>query len=256
MAIPANVIGRLRLSGGLGGREAGQVNALPLAALASWGGAQDERPVLFISEIVSSNAVEGDVEIRDAKRGGIAIDRNAYPSRYYSAYLWAAIVVLLPTERGLIPLSRARSDRPEPWKDFIPFFEHGNLADSESCLFGKQQLATKVVTGLAVALREWGNSRDPLHFAFASAIDEAGCGHSLAYPDWSGHMTMRQLIAQALETLAPTDPTIRRLRDEKLLDMDYFRGAPGHHDFSACGFPAIVASHYDRMELASTERKS
>ncbi|WP_207093698.1 hypothetical protein [Novosphingobium sp. PY1] len=250
MAIPANVIGRVRLSGSLGGRQKEQVNALPRAALSSWGGSQDERPVLFISEIVASNAVEGDVEFRGARRGRIAADANALPSRYYSAYLWAAIVVLVPTAEGAIAINSLPTEGAEPWKDFIPFFEHGNLADPESCLFGKRQLATKVITGLASALRDWGEDREPLHFAFACAIDEAGCGHSLAYPEWSGHVTMRELIGEALNTLALTDPIIKRMRDDKLLDMKHFSGAPGQHDFSACGFPTIVASHYARMESA------
>ncbi|GEM_PF-1335910 len=256
MAVPANVIGRLRLSGSLGGREAAQVNALPHAALESWGGGQDERPVLFISEIVSSNAVEGDVEHGTARRGRISIDHRAYPSRYYSAYLWAAVVVLVQTPGGPVPLSDTRPGRSEPWKDFIPFFEHGNLADPESCLFGKRQLAIKVVAGLASAVRVWGKERPPLHFAFACAIDEAGCGHDLAYPDWSGHVTMRTLIQEALQTLARTDPAARRIRDEKLLDFDHFGGEPGQHDFSACGFPGIVARHYGWMDRANADRMS
>lgn len=250
MAIPANVVGRLRLSGSLGGREMEEVNALPRAALNSWGGTQDERPVLFISEPVASNAVEGDVEHRSAQRGRIANDANALPSRYYSAYLWVAIVVLVPGEQGPVPINSFRPDHPEPWKDFIPFFEHGNLADPESCLFGKRQLATKVVMGLASALREWGEEREPLHFAFACAIDETGCGHELAHPQWSGYITMRKLIEEALVSLAPTDPFAKRMLDDNLLEMKRFSGAPGQHDFSACGFPAIIASHYSRMESA------
>lgn len=248
MAIPANVKGRLRLSGSLGGRVPAEVNALPLAALESWGGQKNERPVLFISEIGSTNAVDGDVESLNHHRGRIASDRTALPSRYYSAYLWVAVVVLLPTARGLVPLGSARPEAPEPWKDFIPFFEHGNLADPESCLFGKRQLASKVVLGLAAALRSWGGERDPLHFAFACAIDESGCDQPLAHPAWNGHVTMRDLIDQALESLAPSDPDVRRLKDEKLLRMNHFSGAPGQHPFSSCHFPDIVSAHYAMME--------
>ncbi|BAK65066.1 hypothetical protein SLG_03910 [Sphingobium sp. SYK-6] len=255
MAVPANVMGRLRLSRSLGRRTASQVNALPQAALTSWGGGQDERPVLFISEIVSSNAVEGDVERREASRGHIVMDTGAYPSRYYSAYLWAAVVVLMRGPDGrLTPLTSLQPGPAQPWKDFIPFFEHGNLADPESCLFGKRQLALKVVSGLAAAVRQWGTDREPLTFAFACAIDEAGCGHRLAYPDWSGHFTMRTLIAEALDSLAESDAAARRLRDDKLLRFDYFNGQPGGHDFSACGFPGIVSAHYDWMDEATASR--
>ncbi|WP_281822732.1 hypothetical protein [Sphingobium sp. BS19] len=256
MAIPANVKGRLRLSGSLGGRSSEQVNALPIAALKSWGGLQNERPVLFISEIDYTNAVDGDVESLNRDRGHIAVDGNALPSRYYSAYLWVAIVVLLPTPNGLTPLSHTQTLTPEPWKDFIPFFEHGNLADPESCLFGKRQLAVKVVTGLAAALKSWGTDRDPLHFAFASSIDEPGCGHALAHPEWDGHVTMRHLIGQALEDLARTDRDVKRLRDENLLRMDYFSGAPQQHPFSSCTFPEIVSSHYKVIDAANADLRS
>ena len=256
MAIPANVKGRLRLSGSLGGRASAQVNALPPAALKSWGGLQNERPVLFISEIDYTNAVDGDVESMNRDRGHIAVDGNALPSRYYSAYLWVAIVVLYPTPQGLASLGTMRPQPSEPWKDFIPFFEHGNLADPESCVFGKRQLAAKVVIGLAAALKNWGAEREPLHFAFASSIDEPGCGHPLAHPEWSGRVTMRELIGEALDNLATTDRYVQRLRDEKLLRMDHFSGAPQQHPFSSCTFPEIVASHYKVIEAASADLRS
>ncbi|WEK47235.1 MAG: hypothetical protein P0Y56_02830 [Candidatus Andeanibacterium colombiense] len=255
MAAPANVVGRLRLSTSLAGRKKAQVNALPAAALESWGGGQDARPVLFISEIVRTNAVEGDVVLGSARRGRISADDRAYPSRYYSAYLWAALVVLVDTPAGPQPLSRARGAEGEPWKDLIPFFEHGNLADPESCLFAKRQLAAKVVAGLASAVAEWAGEEVPVRFAFACAIDEAGCGHDLAFPDWSGHHRMRDLIREALGEKAVTDPAARRIAEENLLDFEHFSGAPGRHDFSACRFPGIVGQHYASME-ASAERKS
>jgi hypothetical protein len=254
MAAPANVVGRLRLSKSLAGRRKAQVNALPTAALESWGGEQDERPVLFISEIVRTNAVEGDVVHGSAKRGRISADDRAYPSRYYSAYLWAALVVLVDTPEGPMPPSLSRPGEPQPWKDLIPFFEHGNLADPESCLFAKRQLAAKVVAGLCAAVREWQGRPAPLRFAFACAIDEAGCGHDLAFPDWSGHARMRALIGEALRERASADETARRIVDENLLDFRHFKGSPGEHEFSACRFPAIIGKHYARMERA--ERKS
>lgn len=256
MAIPANVTGRLRLSGSLRGRPSEQVNALPSAALTSWGGLQHERPLLFITEISYTDALAGNVESQASKTGRIAEPTNASRSLYYSAYLWVAIVVLFPTPQGLVPLSSTRPKPSQPWKDFIPFFEHGNLADPESCIFGKRQLAAKVVLGLAAALKGWSADREPLHFAFASSIDEPGCGHPLAHPKWNGFVTMPELIGETLEDLAKTNPDVKRLRDLGLLHMDHFSGGARQYPFSSCAFPEIISEHYKVIEATSADLRS
>lgn len=257
MAVPASVRGQLRLSGSLRRVDRREVNALPNAALNSWGGGQDERPVLFVSEIERRNPLDGSPRQDDVKRGHIVFDNQAEPSRYYSAYLWVGFVILGQAGKNLWkPVSELAGREPQPWKDFVPFFEHGNLADSESCGFAKLQLATKTIAAFATLVRRWPAGRFPHRFAFSCAIDESGCGHPLAFPAWAGGMTLRERLIKALDQGADewNDPAYRRLRDESILVFGYRcegEGETAHHDYrgySACSLPKHIAAHYSTFE--------
>lgn len=252
MAIPAKVQGRLRLSGSIASQSTAAINALPRAARVSWGGEQDERPVLFISEIVRNNMLAEATRVGTEQRGRITLDDNALPSRYYSAYLWVAFALVGGREGDLQPLSKMRG-KDEPWKDFIPFFEHGNLADAETCAYGKRQLAAKAVAAIARIVRDWPSGEAPFRFAFACSIDEAGCGHDLAFPDWGGGLPMRQLLKEALEDICKADPANRRLASEGLILFDHFTGKAGQHAFSSCSMPAHIRAHYERMKADGAE---
>jgi len=244
MAVPANVLGQLRLSGSLRSEDGRRINALPKAARTSWGGAQDERPVLFISGIAAEAPVSGNLARETQRYGRITLDDAALPSRYYSAYLWVGFVLLGRDGEAWRPLSETQGKAAQRWKDFVPFFEHGNLADRESCAFGKRQLAAKTIAAFARLVD--GAPGDFAHrFAFACAIDEPGCGYALAYPAWGGGPSMRELLKQVLQQGADRgDRACLRLRDEGILQFDYFDGRPGHHDYAACELPSLVAAHY------------
>jgi len=245
MAVPANVLGQLRLSGSLRNEDGRRINALPKAARTSWGGSQDQRPVLFISAIESAMAVKGNLKPQERRYGRITIDDAALPSRYYSAYLWVGFVLLGKAGADWRPVSTLDGGEPQPWRDFIPFFEHGNLADPETCAFAKRQLAAKTVAAFARLVERYPKGEFSHRFAFACAIDESGCGYPLAYPEWGGGTSMRELLKQALQASADGgDPGCRRLLEETILQFDHFDGRPGHHDYAACTLPAHVAAHY------------
>lgn len=246
MAVPANVVGQLRLSGSLRNEDGRQVNALPKAARTSWGGGQDERPVLFISAIESEAPVKGSLARETRRYGRITMDDAALPSRYYSAYLWVGFVLLGRAGDGWRPLSEATGKPSQRWKDFVPFFEHGNLADRESCAFGKRQLAAKTIAAFSRLVEGVPAGAFAHRFAFACAIDEPGCGYALAYPEWSGGPGMRELLKDALRLGAERgDAGCRRLVEEGILRFDHFDGRPGHHDYAACQLPSLVAAHYE-----------
>lgn len=245
MAVPANVLGQLRLSGSLRGEDGRLVNALPKAARTSWGGGQDERPVLFISTIESGAPSKGNLKRMERRVGRITVDDAALPSRYYSAYLWVGFVLLGRSGDSWRPLSEILGKPGQRWKDFVPFFEHGNLADRESCAFGKRQLAAKTIAAFSRLVEGHPPGAFAHRFAFACAIDEPGCGYPLAYPEWGGGPSMRELLKQALhQAVERGDPAAGRLLEEGILRFDHFDGRPGHHDYAACQLPAMVASHY------------
>jgi hypothetical protein len=250
MALPATVRGRLQLSGSLKERK-GAPSPLPLAARDSWGGGQDERPVLFVSETEEGDAVKGDLTVKERRLGRIMADSRAFKSRYYSAYLWVAFVMLCHDGRDWRPVSddgRAT----EPWKDLIPFFEHGNLADPETCFFSKQQLVAKALSGIAAIVRDWSHGAVPLRFAYACAIDDSGCGRPLAFPDWAGGDTVRQMLQVALTKKAAAggeeSALFARLASEKIVLFDHYTAADGDHAYSACHLPIYIDRHYRSME--------
>lgn len=265
MAIPARVVGQLRLSGSLTGATSAAIDELPQAARDSWGRDVNERPVVFISEIFHTSAIEQTARRDRLAHGKISLDQRALPSRYYSAYLWVGFVLLgeekvehkdadlQPSSPKLKPLSWLNPQHDSrPWQDFIPFFEHGNLADAESCLFAKQQLASKAVAALASLVRRWEPGQVPVRFAFACAIDECGCGRELAYPSWNGGATMRQLVRTALRQGAEKwqDKAYQRLLDEAIVRLDYFNGDTDGHPYSACSLPGHIGKHYDTMDVS------
>src|SRR3546814_16597494 len=87
MAVPAKAVCQLRLSRSLGKQNERKVDRLPRAALCSWGGAQDQRPLLFISDIVPTNGIDEEMRNEEVSRGAIDNAPNASASRYYSPFL-------------------------------------------------------------------------------------------------------------------------------------------------------------------------
>lgn len=247
MAVPAKAIGQLRLSRSLGKQNERNVDRLPRAALTSWGGEQDQRPLLFISDIVPTNVIEEETRNDEVSRGAIVKDSHASASRYYSAYLWSAFVLLEADGKGgWAPVSELRAGAPS-WRDLFVYFEHGNLADAETCTFGKQQLARKSISGLCEILTLDPEMKDRHRFAFACAVDESGCGFELAYPHWGGGKRMRALLQEALRDRASWDTVAQEILARDLVRFDFFNGTENGHPYSSCSFPRIIAEHYREM---------
>jgi len=247
MAAPAKAIGQLRLSRSLGAKSEREVDRLPPAALASWCGEQDQRPLLFISDVVPTNVVEEETQTQDIRRGEILADPQVAGSRYYSAYLWTAFVLLEADGEGeWAPVSELRTGKPS-WRDLFVYFEHGNLADTETCKFGKRQLARKAIAGLCEALVLDPQMAERNRFAFACAIDESGCGFELAHPEWGGGKRIRAWLHEALTERACWDEMARRIIQDELIRFDFFNGMELGHPYSSCNFPKIIAAHYEEM---------
>ncbi|MCP2268831.1 hypothetical protein [Actinokineospora diospyrosa] len=125
------------------------------------------------------------------------------PRRYYSAYIWAILVICGPDGK---PESQL-----EPWRNMLTFFEHGNVADELTYRMLKEQLATKIRTSVETILA----ARPDVVLSFACAIDECGCGKPIEFPAplgqsvketlfgdaWVGHLTKKGWAGRVRQSL-------------------------------------------------------
>jgi GNAT superfamily N-acetyltransferase len=164
-------------------------------------------------------------------------------AKYYSAYLWIIFVMCnADTGEPLHPQDK--------WRDLIPFFLHGNIADSETYDFQTTELARSAFEG-AVALLS-SEKKISLSLRFVCAIDETGCGYETLYPRPSP-MTIREKMAefQKADAVHSNGTTLQRLVLEYDPNKPFRDG-----DYSACALPEIVKEYYsDVKETGPTFRE-
>jgi GNAT superfamily N-acetyltransferase len=148
---------------------------------------------------------------------------------YYSAYLWITFVMCAPdTGEPLNP--------DHQWRDLIPFFMHGNVADGDAYDFQGTQLARAALEGALQLLR----AEPDLVLRFASAIDETACGYDMVY-SMPAEMTIRNKMVKFVEEAHHDDRLmLRRL----ILDLEA-TGPFRDGDYSACALPGIVRDYYN-----------
>lgn len=260
MAIRARAKGRLRLSGSIKSKASPDVSGLPRAALRSWTGGQDERPLFYIDfkDDDGADVGEGRFEVQQDNRN------EAF---YYSAYLWVAFVITVPDHRpgqagawlpsfwsaGLDALpgrpAAARQGSTKPWRDIIPFFEHCNIADSETCAFLKRQLARKIVSAFAELVKDWQPGQLPHTFRYVCAIDDPGCDEQhFLIPDLQGGKTLRTLIEEEIAQRADEGSAVHRLLRDEVLDFGAYDRTL--HPFASCHMPDHITTHYAEMQVS------
>lgn len=251
MAINARVEGRLQLSKLTDSKFMG--NQLPEFIRQSWTGLQDERPVLHLTETQPTDLLQSSIVGVENPVGDLQAARADTVSSYFSSYLWV-IFVLLKEERGAwypvssilqSPLKRTSAN---PWKDFLPFFEHGNIADAETCNFCKDQLAQKAVMGIVHLVEKSLLGRDaafPLRFAYACASDDPGCFNGLEFPSFSGGQSIQKRMKEFLAREAEKSPIAKRLVEDQVIVFDSYGGGQHMHPHSSCFLPQHIKKHYD-----------
>jgi len=180
---------------------------------------RDERLVLDVKDL------------SDLRRSG-GTEEQVWAT-YYSAYLWIAFV-MCDSE------TREPFHPDEKWRDLIPFFEHGNIADADVYDFHTSQLARKAAQGAQRLLQ----NEPGLILRFVCSIDEAGCGYHLVYPT-PPERTIRKKMEKFLGWLDSSERLI----------LDYDPTRPWKDgDYSACALPEIVQNYYRSEDEVVTFR--
>jgi hypothetical protein len=231
------------------------------ALATSWRADEDGRILVLLSERDSDLTAEKEGQavatVEDKKVG--AVEPHNAAAFYYSAYLWAIFVILRqkidPTSAGPIWVPANREPdvgraSASPWLDFIPFFEHGNIADPETFWFMKRQLAEKAVAGLEKIVRDsrafanGGAGAYPLRFAFACSLDHSGCGCNAEFLD------CRVDDARGLKAL------MRALvaKSEVLAGIVLFDEYDAAHPHASCTLPASVDAYFEHVREVESAR--
>ncbi len=257
MAVPASVRGVLQYS------SIAQLGSdrVPDALFKSWGGGQDERPILRLSTVeVHDEDARAENDRRDfgkIKAEIVPQDVDPNRSRYYSAYFWVMFVIERQRSGEWAPVhpsGEVEGRSAALWKAAIPFFEHGNMADAASCAFAKVQLADKALNGLVHLVTAWERDAGvadsfPLRFAYVSGIDDPNCSKKLALEELEGGTPVVDLMRARIDAeMNIPGSAIAALVDRGIIVRKSFDPVTGGNHHATCALPGDVAAHYARLD--------
>jgi hypothetical protein len=133
-----------------------------------------------------------EIDIKSGPRG----------SQYYSAYIWVMFVVC--NQKGE-PIYTGRNER---WRNLLPFFEHGNIADATTMQSLKENLAAKVVNALKEIMTRPLDQKRGIRIRYACAFDDPNCSdkEGILFPHGERISMAAQtpLLLDAANDLRPT----------------------------------------------------
>jgi hypothetical protein len=223
LAIRTSAQGRLKLSGNVAAEKVAE--EISPALRTAWQTEDDKRVVLDLRPEHRIRLLSGSED-------------NARTT-YYSAYLWVLFIIF---ENGNPIHTRHETGPLKAWRSFLPFFEHGNIAEDDVSEFMKNQLARKAVRALNAVVEqyeeEW-KAPFPLQFAYACSIDDSGCGVPPAHGANSTRDGLRKYLVKAVSE-SPG------LRGRGIVDFEVYDPAihPSNHPYSACSLPSLLAKYY------------
>jgi hypothetical protein len=247
------------------------INEMPLigeALTRSWNHDDEAGRLLMIMETIEKDDPDGEAlpTAKTAVVGGI--ERRKTRAYYYSAYLWANFVTMrLPPTAASLLADRMKApwiavhdteNHPRqsraPWLDFLPFFEHGNIADPETYDYLKRQLAEKVAAGFAKIVLEDAVGEEaaararayPLCFAYAGSVDHSGCGHPLRFETARPPLPGSSFPENSLPDLIQREIATKHPLLKDIVRFDIYK--KGQCDHSACRIPRDIAAYFNEME--------
>lgn len=201
-----------------------------------------------------------DVEPRDQKTS----------SRYYSAYLWVIFVIMdvngepfYKLDHELKSTRRTGMNKSGPikiqsWKNLLPFFEHGNIADATTYQTLKENLARKICSSLREILErdydcKLGKSgKQELKLQYACAFDDSNCGlgHDIIFKpaEVLGDKNRKSRLRDILWQYIVNDDVLRAAVDRTRLLLPESSPSSEENTFSSCHLPAMIEVFYKELE--------
>ncbi len=207
--------------------------------------------------------------IRDEKASRLYLDLDENQirpgpagSQYYSAYIWVMFVVC---GRDGEPIYNGAKER---WRNLLPFFEHGNIADAATMQSLKENLAAKTVSALKEIFTRPSDSERGIRIRYACAFDDSNCSdrEGVLFPH--GEKTPASTrtppplnaerkprparIISLLEEMANWDLILgRAITDGRLIlsDGHLSSGASWLRDaYSSCHLPEVIDAFFKAVE--------
>ena len=197
-----------------------------------WGPLLPDRAVCQAQKALRDNRIVLEWDpLRNAK-----INRD-YPSYYYSAYIWVMFVIeKMDNGCSAQPFFTDKKNR---WRNLLPFFEHGNIAEARTYLALKKVLAAKVCAALAAILKRDSN----VSLRLACTFDESLCDddRGVMYPPPDN-----QRIFELMRIQRDTHPDLSDEEKARIV-VPQSRSYPDA-SYSACEMPNRIEEYFSILQ--------
>ncbi len=173
--------------------------------------------------------------LRAGAHGGDALS-------YYSAYLWVMFVLCTGNETDKeqwLELTRSKSTGEDGWRNLLPFFEHGNIADASTLNFLSAALVAKTVKAVQMLLVK----ESTLRLRYACAFDDPMCEGARVPRKQEQYMRelLREAFAGESRVYIPAD------------------APPAHspyHAYCSCALPSLTSRYIEHVEKVGEVAKA
>jgi hypothetical protein len=186
--------------------------------------------------------------VLDCDYGNVSVNDRQLSQHYYSAYIWIMFSVVNSEGNPFFDM---------PWKNLLPFFEHGNIAEFATFLTLKEALIAKVGSALTEMLtRPAKKGEAEVSIQYVCALDDSYCPDQGAVmftprsfiPGHDGRTKPEKLI-EILKWVVGKDATLSAACKAGRLRLPSGDGAPANNDFASCRLPEIVEGFYQDLKL-------
>lgn len=197
------------------------------------------------------------LQLEESQAGGAWIPKigasDGKAGAYYSAYIWIMFIVCDSRTGGaLYPLDPDYKNDPHKdmrWKNLLPFFVHGNIADPNSYLKYKRALVAQACATMKSLLREYQN----ITFSFVCAFDEPHCGGE-TYLHMNEQQSIRNLFRDEVRLSGPSTAPAVSLANRILVPAYDNAGTDHDNPYSSCQLPVIINAYYGQVEALRTRQ--